>query len=433
MIARVGVQAAQEAADELLDAERPAEEKGQLQGLVREVIDGVSQPTEPPAGWPTAGEARVGEARAGVRGDLSGNLGGVVVEGLAAHERLAGGHVDFDHRTRLDGFLAFKRGGLRRGARAASSRHGKAKEKEAKAETDWGHRYDGGGSGAGSGAGSGGRGGFSLQRLRTRKMGPYLILDVDLEIPPRMSASAAHIVAEHVRGGLLRADRRIAEVNLHLHPRGAPPLALLPALPPPLLPHEIEAEVRRAVMQLNAEKDAGPGVVSGHRFTGDGVEGDAGPFPEGSGAAAFLGHHEGSGSGLGEEEFRGLLSGARRVVRVAEVQVHYQSSGDDQSGDGQSLAEPAADERARPAAATTSGGRPTAKAHAKAHARGLAVKVDLVLRPELTLGEASAVARLVHRAVRCKLARKLAGSAVDVADVDVDLELDDWSPPPPTR
>jgi len=45
-----------------------------------------------------------------------------------------------------------------------------------------------------------------------------------------------------------------------------------------------------------------------------------------------------------------------------------------------------------------------------------------VLHPDLRLGEAHAVARLVRRTV---LARCGPGSAVEVHDVDVDLELAD--------
>jgi hypothetical protein len=60
-----------------------------------------------------------------------------------------------------------------------------------------------------------------LQRLRTRMMGPYIMVDVDIEVPPRISASAAHQVAEHIRKAVVLSDRRVNEVNVHVDPRAA--------------------------------------------------------------------------------------------------------------------------------------------------------------------------------------------------------------------
>lgn len=60
-----------------------------------------------------------------------------------------------------------------------------------------------------------------LQRLRTRKMGPYLMVDVDIEVPPKISASAAHQVSEHIRLNIVKCDDRVNEVNVHVDPRSA--------------------------------------------------------------------------------------------------------------------------------------------------------------------------------------------------------------------
>jgi hypothetical protein len=45
--------------------------------------------------------------------------------------------------------------------------------------------------------------GVVMTRLRTRKMGPFLLVDVEIEVPPKMSASAAH----QVEGGGQNKDR----------------------------------------------------------------------------------------------------------------------------------------------------------------------------------------------------------------------------------
>lgn len=47
--------------------------------------------------------------------------------------------------------------------------------------------------------------GARMLRLRTRKMGPHLLVDVELEVPPRVSASGAHQVGTRF---LLTNDQR---------------------------------------------------------------------------------------------------------------------------------------------------------------------------------------------------------------------------------
>ena len=58
-------------------------------------------------------------------------------------------------------------------------------------------------------------------RLRTRCTGPWLHVDVEVAVPSKWSASAAHQLVEHVRRRLMTEDQRITEVNVHVNPKGS--------------------------------------------------------------------------------------------------------------------------------------------------------------------------------------------------------------------
>jgi cation diffusion facilitator family transporter len=57
-----------------------------------------------------------------------------------------------------------------------------------------------------------------LHRLRTRRMGGTSLVDVHIQLAPRISISEAHQISERVRARLLEADDDVGDVTVHIDP-----------------------------------------------------------------------------------------------------------------------------------------------------------------------------------------------------------------------
>lgn len=70
-----------------------------------------------------------------------------------------------------------------------------------------------------------------MHQLRTRKMAEQIFLDVHIEIPPYLSASEGHYIAEVVRVKLMKKNQAVTDVTVHVdienHPEGLPNKMLL--------------------------------------------------------------------------------------------------------------------------------------------------------------------------------------------------------------
>lgn len=85
---------------------------------------------------------------------------------------------------------------------------------------------------------------ISIDRLRTRKMGPFSLVDLRVEVDPEISVSAAHQVSLHLRHKIERSQPNVSEVLVNVAPfkRGAVPL---------MRPHtEVESEVRAVLARV---------------------------------------------------------------------------------------------------------------------------------------------------------------------------------------
>jgi cation diffusion facilitator family transporter len=56
------------------------------------------------------------------------------------------------------------------------------------------------------------------RQMRARRMGTYIIVDVEIQVDPRLSVSAAHQVAQRVRLTLLDQVPQVHEVLVHVDP-----------------------------------------------------------------------------------------------------------------------------------------------------------------------------------------------------------------------
>jgi cation diffusion facilitator family transporter len=59
---------------------------------------------------------------------------------------------------------------------------------------------------------------YDLHHLRTRRMGGYSLVDVHIQLAPRISVSEAHRVSEQVRTRLIEADDDVRDVTVHIDP-----------------------------------------------------------------------------------------------------------------------------------------------------------------------------------------------------------------------
>ncbi|KAG0483465.1 hypothetical protein HPP92_011549 [Vanilla planifolia] len=59
---------------------------------------------------------------------------------------------------------------------------------------------------------------MGCHRLRGRKAGSFLYLDVHIEVDPFLSVSAAHDIGENVRQKIQKSHNQIAEVFIHIDP-----------------------------------------------------------------------------------------------------------------------------------------------------------------------------------------------------------------------
>lgn len=94
---------------------------------------------------------------------------------------------------------------------------------------------------------------LSIDRLRTRRMGPYLFVDVRIFVDPLISVSAARNVAEHLRREVHKAEPTVSEVLVHVTPYKDPPIAV--GTNTLMRPHvELEREVRTSL-------EGSPGIL----------------------------------------------------------------------------------------------------------------------------------------------------------------------------
>ncbi len=57
-----------------------------------------------------------------------------------------------------------------------------------------------------------------LHLLRTRRMGDHALVDVHVQLAPRISLSEAHYISEQVRARLIAADEEVSDVTVHVDP-----------------------------------------------------------------------------------------------------------------------------------------------------------------------------------------------------------------------
>jgi len=57
-----------------------------------------------------------------------------------------------------------------------------------------------------------------LHLLRTRRMGGHALVDVHVQLSPRISVSEAHYISERVRARLIATDEEVSDVTVHVDP-----------------------------------------------------------------------------------------------------------------------------------------------------------------------------------------------------------------------
>lgn len=86
----------------------------------------------------------------------------------------------------------------------------------------------------------------AFHRLRCRRMGPYVLLDVDIEVDRALSVSAAQAIRKNVHDAIISQVENVAEALVAVHTE------LDMTLPRPLL--EIQAEAIRAAQGVRGVK-----------------------------------------------------------------------------------------------------------------------------------------------------------------------------------
>ena len=71
-----------------------------------------------------------------------------------------------------------------------------------------------------------------LHMLRTRRMGGQALVDVHIQVPPRISVSEGHYISEKVRSMLIEEDDDVTDVMVHIDPEDDEQVALSADLPP---------------------------------------------------------------------------------------------------------------------------------------------------------------------------------------------------------
>lgn len=90
-------------------------------------------------------------------------------------------------------------------------------------------------------------------RLRARRMGPYELVDLRVEVDPLISMSAAHNIAKHLQNHIQDAVPSISEVFVHIAPAASAHAqeAASPKRDELMRPHaEVEREVRVALEHI---------------------------------------------------------------------------------------------------------------------------------------------------------------------------------------
>jgi cation diffusion facilitator family transporter len=59
---------------------------------------------------------------------------------------------------------------------------------------------------------------LGIHRLRSRKMGPYCLVDLHVHVHPDISVSAGHHVAERLRHRIISSEPHVSEVLVHIEP-----------------------------------------------------------------------------------------------------------------------------------------------------------------------------------------------------------------------
>lgn len=80
-----------------------------------------------------------------------------------------------------------------------------------------------------------------LHMLRTRRMGGQALVDVHIQVPPKISVSEGHYISEKVRSMLIKEDDDITDVMVHIDPEDDEQVAVSADLPPR---NDIEATLR---------------------------------------------------------------------------------------------------------------------------------------------------------------------------------------------
>ena len=71
-----------------------------------------------------------------------------------------------------------------------------------------------------------------LHMLRTRRMGGQALVDVHIQVPPRISVSEGNYISEKVRSMLIEEDDDVTDVMVHIDPEDDEQVALSADLPP---------------------------------------------------------------------------------------------------------------------------------------------------------------------------------------------------------
>mmetsp|Transcript_52188 Transcript_52188/g.169514 ORF Transcript_52188/g.169514 Transcript_52188/m.169514 type:complete len:642 (+) Transcript_52188:64-1989(+) len=105
--------------------------------------------------------------------------------------------------------------------------------------------------------------------LRTRRMGPYCLVDTTIVVEARISASAASVIAEAVHDRVVGDHRPfVTDVTVHVDPEGSPQSHRLEThseqslhLERAISPEDLEAQVREAILSLGDARPDLPRIL----------------------------------------------------------------------------------------------------------------------------------------------------------------------------
>lgn len=88
-----------------------------------------------------------------------------------------------------------------------------------------------------------------LHMLRTRRVGGNALVDVHVQVSPKLSVSEGHYIGEKVRSMLIEEDDEVSDVMVHVDPEDDEKIALSSNLP---ARNEIESQLRQRWSQIPA-------------------------------------------------------------------------------------------------------------------------------------------------------------------------------------